>query len=295
MSTRNYRGDVPLWNRLSHPQRERIKTFLLYLLLVPPIVAILFPILWMLQTALRTQAALFVSPQPIIPFVDFVPTLDTFEVLMKDTLFTTYYKNSILITAGVVVLTTVSSTLGGYGLTRLDIPFKKTFARGILAGYMFPAIMLSIPMFVLWRYVGMLNTYLGVILAETALALPFSLWLMWQFFQTVPESLEESALVGGATRFHAFKDIALPMAKPGMIAVAIFAYAIGWNNFTLPLVILTDKQMWPLTVGIQSFVRGYNILWNQVMAGTFLMIIPSFLFVLFLQSYILRGFRVRNA
>jgi multiple sugar transport system permease protein len=205
----------------------------------------------------------------------------------------TFYANSLIISAGVVILTTTTATLGGYGLTRLDIPFKLVFARGILAGYMFPAIMLAIPMFVLWREVGMLNTYIGVILAETSIALPFSLWLMWKFFQTVPESLEESALMGGATRFHAFKDIALPMAKPGMIAVAIFAYAVSWNEFTMPLVIMTEQSKWPLTVGIQSFISGYSVLWNQVMAATTLMIIPSFIFVLFLQSYILRGFRVR--
>jgi multiple sugar transport system permease protein len=243
----------------------------------------------MVTTSIKPASQVATTDPSLIPTV---VSFESYSDVINNTQFVTWYVNSIIYTIGVVVLTTATATFGGYGLTRLDIPFKNLFARSVLLGYMFPAIMLSIPMFVLWSNIGWINTYTGVIFAETALSLPFCLWLMWKFFQTVPESLEESARMAGATRFQTLKDIALPMALPGIITVAIYSYAVAWNEFTIPLIILSATEMWPHTIGIQSFVEGYSIQWGMVMAGTTLMTIPSFLFVYFLQSHILRGFRV---
>ncbi|MFC6989703.1 carbohydrate ABC transporter permease [Haloplanus sp. GCM10025708] len=171
------------------------------------------------------------------------------------------------------------------------LPQKRTFARTILFGYMFPAILLAIPMFIFWRQLGWINSFIGLIFADTAVSLPFSLWLMWKFFQTVPYSLEESAYMNGATRFRAFYEIALPMAKPGMVAVAVFSYAIAWNEFTIPSVLMVSSDKWVLTIGLYSFTVQNSILWGQLMAASAMTIIPSFLFVFFLQKYLLRGFR----
>mgnify|MGYP000389197767 CR=1 FL=1 len=284
----DYSGSVPIWNRLSYARRNQVRRASLYALLGLGLLIILFPLYWMFATSIRGES-LFASEIALVPTEI---TFEAYQTILADPQFLNFYLNSVIYTVGVVGITTITATLGGYGLTRIDIPRKRWFARGILMGYMFPAIMLSIPMFVLWRYLGWVNTYIGVILAEVALALPFSLWLMWKFFQTVPESLEESARMSGATRFQAFKDVALPMAQPGIIAIAIFAYAVAWNEYTMPTVLLSEQSMWPLTVGIQSFVQGYQVLWGQVMAATTLMVIPSLLFVYFLQSYILQGFRL---
>jgi len=228
--------------------------------------------------------------RPISYFPDTL-TLAHFESIFFESDFVQYYINSLIVAVGVVLLTTVTSTLGGYGLTRLEIPFKRSFARAVLFGYMFPSILLAIPMFIFWQQFGMINSYVGLILAETALSLPFSLWLMWKFFQTVPMSLEESARMAGASRFRAFFEIALPMAKPGMIAVAVFAYAGSWNAYTMPRILMPDSSKWPLTVGVYSFVQQFDVSWGDVMAASALILIPSFLFVLFLQQYLLRGFR----
>jgi len=191
---------------------------------------------------------------------------------------------------GVVFLTTVSATLGGYGLARIDIPRKQSFARMILFGYMFPAILLAIPMFIFWNELGIINSYIGLILAETGVALPFSLWMMWKFFQTVPESLEEAAQMAGATRFRAFYEIALPVAKPGIVAIAIFSFAGSWNAYTFPRIIMVDTEMWPLTIGLYSFTVQESILWGQLMAASVLTLLPPFLFIFVLQKYLLAGF-----
>jgi multiple sugar transport system permease protein len=232
---------------------------------------------------------MFAQPIPYIP--DTITFIHFREIFFASG-FITYYYNSIVVAIGVIIVTVVSATLGGYGLTRLDIPFKKTFARGVLFGYMFPAILLSIPMFIIWREIGLINSYTGLVLAEAAGTLPFSLWLMWQFFQTVPVELEESAYTMGASRFRTLVDIALPNAKPGIIAISIFAYSASWDQYTIPKILMTQSSMWPLTVGVYDFTTATDVLWGQIMAASSMMLIPSFLFVIFLQKYMLEGFRI---
>jgi len=284
----SHRGGVPLWNKLSYPVRERIRTSLFYFILIFSLAILVFPLFWMFSTSFRPPTEMFTRPMSYLPSTI---SLTHFESILFNSNFILYYQNSLIVAAGVVILTTVTATLGGYGLTRLEIPYKRTFARSVLFGYMFPSILLAIPMFIYWRQLGLINSYIGLILAETALSLPFSLWLMWKFFQTVPLSLEESAQMAGASRFRAFYEIALPMAKPGMIAVAVFSYAGSWNAYTLPRVLMPDAEKWPLTVGVYSFVQQFDTNWGEVMAASALILIPSFIFVFFLQKYLLRGFR----
>ena len=255
------------------------------------IAAVLLPILWMFHTSVRPQDQIFIEAVNLIPRT---LSLTHYQTLLFDSQFPTFYLNSILVAVGVVGLTVTLSTLGGYGLARLDFRYKRRFARLVLFGYMFPAILLSIPMFIIWRDLGLTNSLIGLILAETALSLPFSLWLMWQFFQTVPKALEESAQIEGATRFQAFKDVSLPMAKPGMIAVALFTYAVSWNEYTIPKVLMSDRELWPLTLGLFTFSEGQRVFWGQIMAASTLIVIPAFIFVVFLRKYLLEGFRTTN-
>lgn len=248
---------------------------------------VVFPMFWMVSSAVRPEAAMFTRPASLLP-PEF--TLVHFEKVLFQSDFTTYFINSTIVALGVVLLTTVSATLGGYGLARINIPKKQTFARMILFGYMFPAILLAIPMFIFWNELGIINSYIGLILAETGVALPFSLWMMWKFFQTVPESLEEAAQMAGATRFRAFYEIALPVAKPGIVAIAIFSFAGSWNAYTFPKIIMVDTQMWPLTIGLYSFTVQESILWGQLMAASVLTLLPPFLFIFVLQKYLITGF-----
>ena len=282
-------GDnIPGWQSLDYGTRRRVATWILNLLLGVALFIVVAPLFWMFSTAFRPRNQLFNLPVTLLPQT---PTLVAFERVISDSNFLIWYGNSIVVAAGVVILTTVTATLAGYGLTRITIPFKRTFARVILFGYMFPAILLAIPMFIFWRQLGWINSKFGLILAETAISLPFGIWLMWKFFQTVPVSLEESAQMAGASRFRAFYEIALPMAKPGMVAVAVFSYAVSWNEFTMPSVLLVKNQSWVLTLGLFSFTVQNQVLWSQLMAASALTVLPSFLFVYYLQHNLLRGFR----
>jgi len=156
---------------------------------------------------------------------------------------------------------------------------------------MFPAILLAIPMFILWRELNLLDSYIGLILAITALSLPFALWLMWKFFQTVPVSQEEAAMMNGATRFEALRDIVFPQALPGSIAVATYSFAVGWNVYTIPKILISRRDLFVLTVGIETLVESQLVLWGPLLAASFLTMLPPVLFVYFLQKYLLRGFK----
>lgn len=281
------RGRVPGWRRLPFRRRRQLARVGVYTLLVVAVAVIVFPLFWMFSTALRPNAEIFTRSALLLPRT---PSLEQYASILNDSRFLRYYANSLIVAVGVVAVTTAFATLGGYGLARIDIPYKRTFARGILFGYMFPAILIAIPMFIVWRELGIINSYLGLILAETAISLPFSLWLMWKFFQTVPFSLEEAAQTMGASRFRAFLEVALPIAKPGMIAVAIFSYAISWNAYTMPRILLPDADKWVLTVGIYSFTQQNSVMWGEVMAASSMVVLPAFVFVYFLQKYLLRGF-----
>jgi multiple sugar transport system permease protein len=283
-----YRGSIPVWNRLSYKHRGMARRSVYYAILIATVVVITFPLFWMWSTALRPEDLMYQRPVPIFPS-DI--TLAHFESLIFETNFLTFYINSIIYSVGVVILTTVSATLGGYGLARLTTKHRKTFARVVLFGYMFPAILLAIPMFLFWKQLGILNTYAGLMLGITATTLPFCLWLMWKFFQTVPYSLEESARMAGATRFEAFYQIAVPLAKPGVVAVAVFSFALTWSQFTIPQVLMTDESKWPLTVGLYTFQQANTIMWGELMAACALMVLPRFLFIFSLQKYLLRGFQ----
>lgn len=245
------------------------------------VLVIAFPPYWMLNSSFSPYSAVLNTPPQYFPFNW---TLENFRSIIVNSDYPVYYKNSIIITIGVGLLVTSLSTLAGYGLTRFDFPHKRNFARSILFGYMFPPILLSIPMFIIYKDIGLTNTYVGAILAISATKLPITIWIMWQFFQTVPESLEESAQMAGASRFRAFYEIALPIAKPGIAATATLAIAGAWNAFTVPKIILVDANKWPITVGLQSFVKESTVLWPQIMASVTLGLLPVLLFL-----YILHG------
>lgn len=262
--------------------RDRIWGYFLNVLRVVVVLGILFPMYWMVNSALLPVEKVYNIPTMPLPLA---PTLEHFRLLFFDTNFPTYYVNSIVLTSGVVLIQTVTSTLGGYGLTRINFPYKRLFARTILFGYMFPPILLSIPMYIIWREVGLINSYIGTILALAGASIPVTLWVMWQFFQTVPHSLEESAQMAGASRFRAFYEIALPQAKPGVIAIATLSYATVWSSYTIPKVLLPNSDLWPLTLGLDSFVQQAQILWPQIMASSAMALIPSFLFLYVLQSH----------
>jgi len=274
---------------ISYHRRRQIKRWVQHALMAVALFVIVFPIYWTLSTSLRPTE---VIQSLDLRLVSLQVTFDHYLFLLEETLFVDWFINSTLVALGVITLTVTFATLGGYGLARLDLPYKRGFARGVLVGYMFPPILLGIPMFIIWQRLGIINSRIGLILAETALALPFSLWLMWNFFQSVPYSLEEAAIMSGASRFRAFRDVALPMARPGVIAVIVYAFAVSWNEFTLAQILISDREKFVMTIGLETLINQNLVPWGPMMAASLVSIVPALLLVYFLQKYLIRGFSI---
>jgi multiple sugar transport system permease protein len=248
-----------------------------------------FPVYWIIISGVKPLDQIISYPPHLIPRTF---TLDNYTTLFQETDYLIWLKNSLIVASGNIVLSVLLSTFAGYSLARFDIYQRKNIARAFIFSYMFPAMMLGLPYFVLWQRLGLINTNLGLILAHTSVTLPFTTWIMWQFFQTVPIEWEESAWVMGASRFRSMLEVAMPAAAPGIVACAIFAFAISWNDFTFAFVLITSPESQVLTTGITQFIGTTQTLWSHVMVGATVLVIPPFLVVFFLNRYMMEGFSV---
>ncbi|HTG13368.1 MAG TPA: carbohydrate ABC transporter permease, partial [Candidatus Eisenbacteria bacterium] len=203
-----------------------------------------FPFLWMLSTALKPSGEIFATPR----LVPLHPTLENFSRLFADTSFLTFFRNSLAVAGATVLLTLAVSALGAYGLTRYRFRGRESVAGLILLTYMFAPIMIIIPFYILVRQLGIVNTRLALVLSYTTFCLPFCLWVLRAFFQSIPLELEEAALVDGAGRGKTVWYVVLPLALPGLIAAAIFTFILAWNDFLFALVLITSDELKTLPV-----------------------------------------------
>lgn len=255
-------------------------------------VIIVFPIYWVFQSSLKTRSAVqtggitwFPSPEGF--------TLSNYEVLFNSDV-GLYLLNSVIVTFGTVLAVIAISLVAGYGLARIEFNHKANFARFLLFGYMFSPIVLGLPLYLIWQDLGLLNTRIGLILALTAISMPFSVWLMWKYIQTIPQAMEESAWVAGASRWRAFRDVVVPQTQPAMIAAALFSFALAWSDFTFARILLPQNSATTFAPGILRLInQSYSFAWSDMMAASMLMTIPPLLFAYFLQSYLLEGFQIR--
>jgi multiple sugar transport system permease protein len=265
---------------------DAFKNRLRMVVLIMGLIIVGFPFYWMLLTSLTPRQVLF---QPPYKFIRLDLSLENYRDLFFATEFFNYLKNSLIAAFGAIVLNVVAATLAGYGLTRFNFWAKRKFAQGILFSYMFPPMLMAIPLYIILSAMQMRNTYLGIILAHMSISLPLNIWLMWQYFQIVPISLEEAAWVSGASKLRAMREICLPSALPGILSVAMFAFALSWNDFTFAFILQTDKKMFTLPIGLATFVEQTAIHWGMIMSSAVLVSVPTFAMVFFLQKYLVRG------
>jgi len=245
-----------------------------------------FPFLWMLSTSLKQSSEVFASPPTLVPRH---LTLGNFARLLTETNFATYFGNSLTVSFATVVLTLGVSAVGAYGLTRFRFPGRETIAALILLTYMFAPIMVIIPFYILVKQLGLVNTHLALVLSYTTFCLPFCLWLLRAFFQSVPLELEEAALVDGAHRGRAVWHVVLPLALPGIIAAGIFTFILAWNDFLFALVLISSDELKTLPVGVNDLFNATIVDWGMIMAAGVMITLPTVGFFAGVQRYLIRG------
>ncbi|WP_256297628.1 carbohydrate ABC transporter permease [Haloarchaeobius salinus] len=272
-----------------HLQR-RIKRVSVVVVALAVAIFVTIPVYVMVAVAVQDPTTVFAGGDVHLLITDL--TFRNFEVLLEQTDTVRYFTNSLIVTISSTFLSTSLAVAAGYGLTRFEFTGKTVAARAVLFSYMFSPIVLAIPLYVIFYTLGMLDSYFALTLGLTAISAPFTIWLMWQYFQTVPIALEESAWVRGASRTRTVWDVVLPVARPGYISAAIFSFAVAWNDFTMSRVVMSSDEMYTITVGASLFLDRVTIGWGETMAVSLLICIPPFLIAVFLQNYLLQGFNV---
>ncbi|MFQ5828221.1 MAG: carbohydrate ABC transporter permease [Candidatus Methylomirabilia bacterium] len=245
-----------------------------------------FPFVWMLSTAFKPLDEIFVFPPRLLP-EQF--TGANLARLFEQTRFLTYFRNSVVVSLATVLVTLTLASAGGYGLTRFRFFGREQIAGMILFTYMFAPIMIIIPFYVLVKTAGIANTHVALVLAYTTFCLPFSLWLMRTFFQSIPLELEQAALIDGASLPQAVVHVILPLALPGLIATGIFTFILAWNDYIFVRILITSDELKTLSVGIADLYNATVIDWGMIMSGGMLITIPALAFFVVVQRHLVAG------
>jgi ABC-type glycerol-3-phosphate transport system permease component len=242
-----------------------------------------FPFAWMAATAFKPSQELLYWPPRFLPEE---ATLANIVRLIEQTRFLVYFRNSVFVASATVLLTLAVATPGAYSLTRFRFRGRETIAAIILFTYMFAPIMIIIPFYVMIRHLGIANTHLGLILAYTALSVPFALWMLRTFFQAIPLDLEEAALTDGASRWRAVGYVILPMALPGIIATGIFTFILAWNDYIFVRILITSDELKTLPVGIADLYSSSVVDWGMIMSSAVLVIVPVVIVFSYIQKFL---------
>jgi multiple sugar transport system permease protein len=246
----------------------------------------ILPFVWMGLTSLKTDKEAYAIPPTFWPEE---PTSEAYVQVILWTNFPRYFLNSTIISLGTAVLSTFIGSLAGYGFSRFVFRGRATLIGIILASQMLPGVLLVGPYFKMLAKFHLYNTYPGLILAFTSITLPFSTWMLKGFIDTVPEELDEAAMIDGCSRLGAFLRVVRPVITPGMVATMVFAFLLAWGDLLWVLVLTSGERMATVTLGLSRLVTQFRIIWPQLMAGSVVGALPPVILYLLLQNYLVEG------
>ena len=254
----------------------------------------LLPLLWMVSTSIKPPAELMQSP-PVL--VTSAPQIESYKSVLglpndRPELYVStlsYLKNSIVIGASTMALTLLLAVPAAYALARFRLRAARLIILAVLVAQMLPSALLVMPLFVAVRSVGLYGSQLAVIIADTALALPFGIILLHTSFRQVPRDIEEAAWVDGASRSTTLRRVVVPLVRPGIVAVAVFSFLTAWGEFVFALSFLPDVATQPISLGVFQFVGMYKTQWDSMMAFAAIVAIPAVIALLLLKGQFVSG------
>ncbi|AGB38900.1 carbohydrate ABC transporter membrane protein 2, CUT1 family [Natronococcus occultus SP4] len=272
---------------LSDRQRERAKRVGFHGLLWSLIAIVLSPVLWMFVVSVNQIGfeAFIGDPVGWAANAD----LSGYYEVWTESDFPYWFRNSLIVSVGATVLSIIVCTFGAYSIGRLRFRGRKAMATFLLVTQMFPLILIAIPLFIVFRDLGLVNTLTGLMIAYVAFTLPFAIWMLRGFYENLPESLEEAAMIDGSTRFGAVLRVILPLSAPAIATTAIFTWVLAWNEFVFALVLINDSERQTLPPGMSEWVGQFALNWDMLMAGAISATIPLLVVFFLLQSYIVKG------
>ena len=247
----------------------------------------IFPLYWMVVTALKTQVEIFSIPTPLWPenltFDAFAKQLSSSGDTLRG------FKNSLIISCGATVIATVLAIPAAYGLARFRFGARRGLVLFFLITQMLPSTLVLTSLYIMFSKMHLLNTYWAPILADATLGIPFSIIILRTYFVSIPKELDEAAKIDGCGHVSAFTKIMLPIAKPGIVVAAVFSFVYAWGDLIYGITFITNPNMRPITSSIYNYVQQYQTLWNSTMAFGIIAITPVVLIFIFMQKYIVSG------
>ena len=258
----------------------------LYLVLSLGAAACLLPVFWLVRSSFMTLVEVFKFP-PLFwatrtHWANYVAAMSTSPFLL-------YFRNTLIVVIPTVLATLVTSSLSAYGFARFRFPLQRFWFAMILGAIILPPAVVLIPQFIMWTKVRLVNTFLPLIVPFWFGGGAFNVFLLRQFFMTVPRDYDDAARIDGATYFRIYRQILLPFLQPALVAVCLFQFFFQWNDFFGPLIYLNSPSTYTLALGLQHFIGSYSTQWNILMAAAVIVIIPPIIVFFIGQRYFVEG------
>lgn len=269
----------------SKSKTTKAKRFLIYLMLILLSVVFLTPFLWMIFTAFKPENEAMAFPPSILPNVwDFENFKEVFEIVP----FATFYKNSLLVAGLGTLGTVISSSLVAYGFARIKAAGRGVWFALLMSTLMLPPQVTMIPVYVIWSKLGFVDTLVPLIL-PAFFGNSYYIFLLRQFFRTIPKEVEESAYLDGASTFQIYWKLILPMSRASIITVTLLSFMGFWNDFMTPLIYLQSMENYTLAIGVMQFQGALTVYWGPMMAASALMLLPLIVIFFTGQKYFVEG------
>lgn len=267
-------------------KENKLVNFFIYLFLIVFTLGTLYPVINIFSISLRPGDKLLSTSLEIIPDN---ATFKSYIELFTGRDFLLWVWNSTFISLVVTFTGVVLASTAGYALSRFKFVGKQLSMTGIITTQMFPATMLLLPMYIMLIELGLLNSYLGIIIIYTSTALPFCVWQMKGYYDTIPFSLEEAARIDGCSRFQAFYKIILPLAAPALVITALFSFMAAWSEYIVAAQILQDTKLYTLPLGLKSFQSNLTTEWGLYAAASLIVSIPVVVLFIVLSKWLVSG------
>ena len=261
--------------------KKMLSNVFFYLLVILIALVVLFPFLWMLSSSFKTQVDIISWP----PTIFFEPTLQNYHKVFEEQDFLKYFLNSTIVGGVAVALSLLLGLPAAYSISRYA---QSKLAVFILLARLMPGISFLMPWYIIFSRLNLMDSYVALILSHMLIALPIVVWIMSTYFATIPRELEESAMVDGATRQHAFLAIILPLSGPGIITATTLSFIFSWNNFMFSQVLSMEKTK-TLPIAVYNFLSYAEVDWGGVMAAAVAIMAPAIVLTMIFQRYVVKG------
>jgi multiple sugar transport system permease protein len=262
------------------------KILTLYLPLAMMLSFTIFPIYWTINTAFKPEGDIVKRPLQYLPIT---PTVENFVTAWTNVGFATFFKNSLIVGISTVVVVLICSTLSGYALSRYQFKGKRSFMIMLLCTQFIPRAMMIIPLFVIFKNLGLISNPLSLIITYTAIEIPFTTILMSGFISNVPKELEEAAVIDGCTKLQSLRFVVFPLLLPGIVATGVFTFIYTWNEFLIALMLTNQQSKFTLPVGLSTMMGEFSINYGALAAGSVIALIPAVILFAYAQKHLVNG------